>query len=98
VTSTCLSSFKDGWVNNGAANATHPPIRAAVFFNPENVRMLEHNCTEHYRDQLFLGNQNVGGGGPLGLRTDARDDNGNPIYKDDPLGYFLYIVYKCNFF
>jgi hypothetical protein len=90
--------YENGWVNNGRENAIHPPIRAVIFRNAENIRMLECNCTQHYRDRLFLGNKNLGGGGSLGWRTDERDENGNRIYEDDPLGYFLCIVYKFSAF
>jgi hypothetical protein len=67
----------------------------AVYHNAENVRKLEAACIKHYRSSsLPLGNTNEGGGGPLGIRTNERNINGERIYLEDPEGYFLYIVYK----
>ncbi len=72
--------------------AKYDPIRAAIFYNAENVRKLEDRCIKHYRSSHNISNDNNGGGGPLGIKT--KNESGETIYEEDPLGYFLYIVYK----
>ncbi len=83
---------KHGWANNGSKNAKLDPIRAAIFYNPENIRKLQDRCIKHYRSSHNIGNYNNGGGGSLGIKT--KNESGETIYEQDPLGYFLYIVYK----
>jgi hypothetical protein len=83
---------KHGWANNGSKKAKYDPIRAAIFYNPENIRKLEDRCIKHYHSSHNITNDNNVRGGPLGIKT--KNESGETIYEQDPLGYFLYIVYK----